>query len=112
MKKNLRMLLAAFAVAALTWLLTDVASAQPPTANQFWWPNQLDLSPLRQHSVESNPLGTDFDYAKAFSSLDLKAVKQDIKKVLMTSQPWWPADYGSTGRSSSAWPGTAPVLTA
>ena len=51
MKKNLRMLLAAFAVAALPWLLTDVASAQPPTANQFWWPNQLDLSPLRQHSV-------------------------------------------------------------
>ena len=97
MKKNLRMLLAAFAVAALPWLLTDVASAQPPTANQFWWPNQLDLSPLRQHSVESNPLGTDFDYAKAFSSLDLKAVKQDIKKVLMTSQPWWPSDYGNYG---------------
>ena len=54
--------------------------------NQFWWPDQLDLSPLRQHGAESNPLGEDFDYAKAFASLDLNAVKQDIKKVLTTSQ--------------------------
>jgi catalase-peroxidase len=65
--------------------------------NQFWWPEQLDLSSLRQHSPASNPLGPDFDYAKAFATLDLKAVKQDIQKVLTTSQPWWPADYGNYG---------------
>ena len=97
MKKNLRTLLAAFAVAAFPLLIPDGASAQQPATNKFWWPDQLDLSPLRQHSIESNPLGTDFDYAKAFSSLDLKAVKQDIQKVLMKSQPWWPADYGNYG---------------
>ena len=68
-----------------------------PKPNQFWWPEKLDLSPLRQHSVESNPLGKDFDYAKASASLDLKAVKQDIQKTLTTSQDWWPADYGNYG---------------
>ena len=68
-----------------------------PKPNQFWWPDQLDLSPLRQHAAESNPLGEQFDYAKAFASLDLNAVKQDIKKVLTTSQEWWPADYGNYG---------------
>jgi len=68
-----------------------------PKPNQFWWPDQLDLSPLRQHAAESNPLGEQFDYAKAFASLDLNAVKQDIKKVLSTSQEWWPADYGNYG---------------
>ena len=68
-----------------------------PKPNQFWWPDQLDLSPLRQHAAESNPLGAQFDYAKAFASLDLKAVKQDIAKVLTTSQAWWPADYGNYG---------------
>jgi catalase-peroxidase len=51
-----------------------------PQSNQFWWPEKLDLSPLRQHSVESNPLGKDFNYAKEFASLDLKAVKQDITR--------------------------------
>jgi len=68
-----------------------------PRTNQFWWPDQLDLSPLRRNAAESNPLGQDFDYAKAFGSLDLKAVKQDIKQVLTTSQEWWPADYGNYG---------------
>ncbi len=97
MKKNLSKLLTALAGAALPLLLAGLASAQAPQSPKFWWPEQLDLSPLRQHSVESNPLGTDFDYAKAFSSVDLKAVKQDIQKVLMTSQPWWPSDYGNYG---------------
>jgi catalase-peroxidase len=68
-----------------------------PTSNQFWWPDQLDLTPLRQHAAESNPLGEQFDYAKAFATLDLNAVKQDIKNVLKTSQDWWPADYGNYG---------------
>jgi catalase-peroxidase len=71
--------------------------AEKPRANQFWWPDQLDLSPLRQHSAESNPLGESFDYSKAFATLDLSAVKQDIKKVLTTSQDWWPSDYGNYG---------------
>jgi catalase-peroxidase len=80
-------------------LLPSVAiSAQSEARpNQFWWPEQLDLSPLRANSPKSNPLGEDFDYAKAFSSLDLKAVKEDIKKTLTTSQDWWPADYGNYG---------------
>ncbi|MFA5985713.1 MAG: catalase/peroxidase HPI [Methylococcaceae bacterium] len=68
-----------------------------PKLNQFWWPDQLDLSPLRQHAAESNPYGNDFDYAKAFQTLDLEAVKNDIKTVLTSSQDWWPADYGNYG---------------
>ena len=66
-------------------------------SNQFWWPDQLDLSALRDHDGRSNPMGADFDYAKAFSSLDLKAVKQDINSLLTVSQDWWPADYGNYG---------------
>lgn len=68
-----------------------------PRPNQFWWPDQLDLSPLRRNAAESNPLGKDFDYAREFQTLDLEAVKKDIKAVLTTSQDWWPADYGNYG---------------
>ncbi|MCW2285097.1 catalase-peroxidase [Rhodoblastus acidophilus] len=68
-----------------------------PRPNQFWWPDKLDLSQLRSHAAESNPLGPDFNYIKAFQSLDLAAVKKDIKAVLTTSQDWWPADYGNYG---------------
>lgn len=67
------------------------------TKNQDWWPNQLNLGILRQHSSLSNPLGKDFSYAEAFKKLDLKAVKEDIAQVLTTSQDWWPADYGHYG---------------
>ena len=74
-----------------------LATPGEPTPNRFWWPDQLDLSPLRQHAAESNPLGESFDYARAFATLDLNAVKQDIKNVLKTSQDWWPADYGNYG---------------
>jgi catalase-peroxidase len=84
-------------MAAAPLILVSSAVAQPPQTAQFWWPEKLDLSPLRQHSAESNPLGKDFDYAKAFATLDLKAVKQDIAKVLTTPQDWWPADYGNYG---------------
>ncbi len=66
-------------------------------SNQFWWPEQLNLQPLRQHAKESNPLGADFDYAAAFEKLDLDAVKKDISEVLTASQDWWPADYGHYG---------------
>ena len=65
--------------------------------NQFWWPDQLDLSPLRDHDNRSNPLGDDFNYAEAFSKLDLAAVKKDIDTVLTDSQDWWPADWGNYG---------------
>ncbi|MCB0341871.1 MAG: catalase/peroxidase HPI [Bdellovibrionales bacterium] len=66
-------------------------------SSQFWWPEALNLQPLRQHSAESSPLGEKFDYAKEFKKLNLAAVKQDIKKVLTSSQDWWPADYGHYG---------------
>jgi catalase-peroxidase len=86
------------AIAISTALVSSPLYAQmPPANNSFWWPEQLDLSPLRQNSAESNPLGKSFNYAEQFKSLDLKTVKQDIANVLHTSQPWWPADYGNYG---------------
>jgi len=97
MKKTLKTLLAACAVAVLPLVATVAVQAQEPKSNQFWWPDQIDLTPLRQHSPESNPMGRDFDYAKEFASLDLNAVKQDIAKVLTTPQAWWPPDYGHYG---------------
>ena len=72
-------------------------SAPQATTNQFWWPELLDLSPLRQHTIESNPMEKDFNYAREFKKLDLKAVKKDIAKVLTTPQEWWPPDYGNYG---------------
>ncbi|MEL7499498.1 MAG: catalase/peroxidase HPI [Planctomycetota bacterium] len=65
--------------------------------NRDWWPNQLNLQVLHQNSPRGNPLGGDFSYADEFNKLDLKEVKQDIEKVLTTSQDWWPADYGHYG---------------
>lgn len=67
------------------------------TRNRDWWPNQLKLNILRQHSALSNPMDASFDYAKEFKSLDLKAVKKDIFDLMTTSQDWWPADYGHYG---------------
>lgn len=66
-------------------------------SNRDWWPNQLKLNILRQHAPQSNPMDTDFDYAEAFKSLDLKAVKQDLYELMTDSQDWWPADYGHYG---------------
>jgi catalase-peroxidase len=90
-----------FALFALTLSpMIQPALANPtpnPMSNRDWWPKQLNLQPLRQHAAESNPLGTEFNYAKEFKSLDLKAVKKDIQLVLTQSQDWWPADYGNYG---------------
>ena len=72
-------------------------SVGQPRSNQFWWPDQLDLSPLRDHDARSNPLGDDFSYGEAFNELDLADVKKDIDKLLTTSQDWWPADFGNYG---------------
>ena len=63
----------------------------------FWWPERIDLSPLRRQSPESNPYGADFNYAAAFATLDLSTVKDDIRNILTRSQDWWPADYGHYG---------------
>jgi catalase-peroxidase len=68
-----------------------------PRTNQDWWPNQLNLQVLHQHSSKSNPLGEDFDYAEELKSLDVEALKQDVIAVMTDSQDWWPADYGHYG---------------
>jgi len=78
-------------------LPASVVAQGAPKSNQFWWPEQLDLAPLRQHAAESSPLGDDFDYATAFNALDLDALKKEIEGVMTTSQDWWPADYGHYG---------------
>ena len=67
------------------------------TTNDHWWPNQLNVDLLRQNSELSNPMGADFDYVKAFNSLDYFALKKDIEAVLTESQEWWPADFGNYG---------------
>jgi catalase-peroxidase len=67
------------------------------TTNQDWWPNQLKLELLGQHSSKSNPMGGDFDYAKEFKSLDLAALKKDLAALMTDSQDWWPADFGHYG---------------
>ncbi len=73
-------------------------SAMPKTrSNRDWWPNQLNLDILRQHSSLSDPMDPDFDYAKAFAELDLAAVKRDLHALMTDSQEWWPADYGHYG---------------
>ncbi len=67
------------------------------TRNRDWWPNQLKLNILRQHSSLSNPMGEDFDYAKEFKSLDYKGIKDDLHNLMTDSQDWWPADFGHYG---------------
>ena len=101
-------LLAIVAVTMTTMTATPaLASKKPPVAqgdatskpmsNQDWWPERLDLRPLRQHATESDPMGGNFNYAEEFKKLDLAALKADIKALMTTSQDWWPADYGHYG---------------
>ena len=67
------------------------------TTNRDWWPNQLKVDLLSQHSAKSDPMGGDFDYAKEFKSLDLKALKKGLTALMTQSQDWWPADFGHYG---------------
>jgi len=73
------------------------AQARGTTANQHWWPNQLNLKMLHQNPPQCDPMGEDFNYAEEFKTLDLVEVKKDIGEVMTTSQDWWPADYGHYG---------------
>jgi len=101
--KTLNILMSIAVASLLTIPLSTAAFASPvlnqgeAKTNQFWWPEKLNLSPLRAHNATSNPLGESFNYATAFQQLDLQAVKKDIDTLLTTSQDWWPADYGNYG---------------
>ena len=77
--------------------VVHTTAAKAGASNRDWWPNQLNLKVLHQNSPAANPMDPDFDYAAAFKSLDLEAVKADINAVMVTSQDWWPADYGHYG---------------
>ncbi|MEU9035747.1 catalase/peroxidase HPI [Streptomyces sp. NPDC048352] len=76
---------------------SPAATPTRPRTNRDWWPNQLDLQVLHQHSPRANPMGEDFDYAKEFAALDVEALKRDVFEVMTASQDWWPADYGHYG---------------
>src|SRR5690554_2674743 len=85
---------AAFVGGATAQTVTDDPHGRLNTA---WWPEQLNLSPLRQHDPRNNPLGEDFDYAEAFAQVDLEKLKADLVELMTTSQDWWPADWGHYG---------------
>jgi catalase-peroxidase len=89
---------AAISVALYSMVLPSTALAtNDAKTNQFWWPEQLNLSPLRQHSAESNPYGEQYSYRKEFASVDLIQLKKDIQTTLTDSKAWWPADWGHYG---------------
>ena len=88
---------AAISIALSSIVTSSALAAGEAKTNQFWWPEQLNLSPLRQHSDESNPYGEQFNYAKEFASLDLVTLKKDIQTTLTDSKTWWPADWGHYG---------------
>ncbi len=87
-------LLLAGPIAADDRIISELSS---PVSNQFWWPDQLDLSPLRDHVQRSNPYGQYFNYAEAFQKLDIEAVERDVNELLTSSKDWWPADFGNYG---------------
>ncbi|ARD43157.1 catalase/peroxidase HPI [Colwellia sp. PAMC 21821] len=91
-------LAAAISVALSSITLSSTAlGADAAKTNQFWWPEQLNLSPLRQHGAESNPYGEQFNYAKEFATIDISQLKKDIETTLTDSKAWWPADWGHYG---------------
>ncbi|MCW8956579.1 MAG: catalase/peroxidase HPI, partial [Gammaproteobacteria bacterium] len=99
-------LTAGCSVSDVTTKTSDSAhTSEMNVTNKFWWPEKLDLDQLRAHDPSSNPYGNNFNYAKAFARVDLKALKADIEKTLTTSQDWWPADWGHYGglMIRSAW---------
>ncbi|MBT6037839.1 MAG: catalase/peroxidase HPI [Halieaceae bacterium] len=93
---NIKTLAAAIAVSAslVGSVQAENTFAKPPT---FWWPDKIDLTPLRQHKPDSNPYGADFNYAAEFAEVDMEALKADVRATLTDSQDWWPADYGHYG---------------
>ena len=95
-KRTLPTLVAALGLSTLAPI--NGASAQEQVANNdYWWPNRLSLEPLRQNSLAIDPSGEDFNYAEAFSTIDLQALKADLETLMTTSQDWWPADFGHYG---------------
>ena len=93
-----RPMLSAMALAmTLTLPFQSAQASMDGQQNYDWWPEKLNLQPLRQHAEKSNPQDPDFDYAEAFAKLDLNAVKKDIEALMTSSQDWWPADYGHYG---------------
>lgn len=82
---------------AISRSLSPAVADDKKGSEKFYYPETLDLAPLRLHSPESNPYGADFDYASRFKNLDMEALKKDIKDLLTSSQDWWPADYGNYG---------------
>ena len=97
MKLNKRLPAGLIAAALLSATSLSANAVGEAKSNQFWWPEQLNLSPLRQHAAESNPYGANFDYPAEFASLNLNEVKADIEKTLKDSKDWWPADWGHYG---------------
>ncbi|MEY3633826.1 MAG: Catalase-peroxidase precursor [Pseudomonadota bacterium] len=87
----------ALLAATSSMALSTAAVAETAETKTEWWPKKVDLTALRQNEARANPYGDDFNYAAEYASLDLDAVKADIRKTLTTSQPWWPADYGHYG---------------
>ncbi len=81
-------------------------------SNRDWWPNQLNLKVLHQHSLMGNPMGEEFNYAAEFKKLNLEALKKDLYALMTDSQDWWPAITVTTGRSLSGWHGIAQAHTA
>ncbi len=98
MPKRTMHVIAVLTVGILLCLQADLAVARNSAPdNEYWWPNRLDLDPLRQDVRRSSPIGKDFDYAEAFESLDLDAVKAELEELMTTSRDWWPADFGHYG---------------
>ncbi len=95
MKINKLLVITSLAISGCSWHKENTSKqiSFEAKSNEFWWPNKINLSPLRAQSIESNPYGSNFNYAKEFEKVDIDALKADIKKVMTTSQDWWPADY-------------------
>jgi len=102
-KRNLLLTTAMVGLMTMSWPINvnaapdAMATQGEAKSNQFWWPDQLNLAPLRTHDAASNPYGAKFDYAAQFNTLDLAALKKDINTLLTASQDWWPSDYGNYG---------------